>query len=437
MKLRVFQSDKGDCLLLTSSDGEHMLIDGGMKKSFNQHTASYLSRYVDRLHRVCVTHIDQDHILGILELCEHVLDWRVYAYQQSVGNIRFKEPESPEPPPITAFWHNSFSAQFGEEADNLAMVASTLSTIFSVGEDINSQELAHHLSEIATSQRQGYLLTQKIGPALLNIPVNPEFGGELMLFDPNNNVFPLGNTTIRMIAPFAEDINKLRNEWKEWVESADGKKAVKKINDTIKRDGENLDSSNATNIQSALKTTLSSVRLELGKKYGNRKKVTTPNLASTMFVAEEGNKKILFTGDGHGDDIDKGLEADGTYDPKSGVHFDIIKVPHHGSEFNTDLDFWRRMTADDYVFCSDGSHHNPDIGILERIIQSRKEDKDKNLPHANRNYKLWFNSSVDATKSGNKSYMKKIRSFVRREARLSNGRLSYQFLSGHGFRVRV
>lgn len=38
MKLTVFQSDKGDCLLLTSTTGNRparVLVDGGMRASFS------------------------------------------------------------------------------------------------------------------------------------------------------------------------------------------------------------------------------------------------------------------------------------------------------------------------------------------------------------------------------------------------------------------
>ncbi len=45
MKLRVFQSDKGDCLLITSSDGKNVLVDGGMASSYNEHVAQRSENY--------------------------------------------------------------------------------------------------------------------------------------------------------------------------------------------------------------------------------------------------------------------------------------------------------------------------------------------------------------------------------------------------------
>ena len=44
MKFTTFQSDKGDSVMLTSGDGHHMLVDGGMRDSFTKHVAPHLNR---------------------------------------------------------------------------------------------------------------------------------------------------------------------------------------------------------------------------------------------------------------------------------------------------------------------------------------------------------------------------------------------------------
>ena len=45
MKIRVFQSDKGDCLLLTSASGKNrVLVDGGMSSSYTKHVAPALAK---------------------------------------------------------------------------------------------------------------------------------------------------------------------------------------------------------------------------------------------------------------------------------------------------------------------------------------------------------------------------------------------------------
>ena len=75
MKLRVFHASDGDCLLLSSSDAKprRILIDGGRKSSFEDHTRAVLGQLREaggKLHVVCVSHIDDDHISGVLKLVE-------------------------------------------------------------------------------------------------------------------------------------------------------------------------------------------------------------------------------------------------------------------------------------------------------------------------------------------------------------------------------
>ena len=74
MKLQVFHATDGDCLLLSSGDERHhMLVDGGRKVSFRQNTRDHLAQMRvagEKLDVVCVSHIDDDHISGILSLIE-------------------------------------------------------------------------------------------------------------------------------------------------------------------------------------------------------------------------------------------------------------------------------------------------------------------------------------------------------------------------------
>ena len=95
MKLKVFFASDGDCLLLTSGDGHHVLIDGGRKGSFEEQTRPLL-RDMTAIDLVVVTHIDADHISGVISLLEDVAAWAVHDFQVSEGgNPTFREPGRP------------------------------------------------------------------------------------------------------------------------------------------------------------------------------------------------------------------------------------------------------------------------------------------------------------------------------------------------------
>ena len=116
MKLTVFPSDKGDCLLLTSHDGHHVLIDGGMSRSYRRYVAPQLEALGtadQKLDVVYVSHTDQDHIGGILPLTEDAFLWKVFATHlgatpddgQSDAPDGFRRPrDRARPPAIDKFW---------------------------------------------------------------------------------------------------------------------------------------------------------------------------------------------------------------------------------------------------------------------------------------------------------------------------------------------
>jgi len=93
-----------------------------------------------------------------------------------------------------------------------------------------------------------------------------------------------------------------------------------------------------------------------------------------IVLAEAAGKSILFTGDARGDKILEGLETVDLLKPGKGMHVDILKGPHHGSDRNVAPEFFERITADHYVFSGDGEHGNPERETLEMLRDARGGD---------------------------------------------------------------
>ena len=86
MKLHIFQSAQGDCLLLEGGDQRLVLCDGGMDTSLRAHVRGELTklRTAGRvLDYIYVSHIDSDHISGVLQLLEDEVAWRVFDFETS------------------------------------------------------------------------------------------------------------------------------------------------------------------------------------------------------------------------------------------------------------------------------------------------------------------------------------------------------------------
>lgn len=82
------------------------------------------------------------------------------------------------------------------------------------------------------------------------------------------------------------------------------------------------------------------------------------NRASIVFILEYGEKRLLFTGDTWSDDLLKEVQAYAAAREEAlPVHFDIVKLPHHGSARNISEDWPQVLRGDRYILCADGRRH--------------------------------------------------------------------------------
>ncbi len=216
MKLIVFQSSQGDCLLISHSSGNsdtHILVDGGLSGSFKKHTMPYLNKEIldknQTIDLLCVSHIDQDHIKGVLTLMDELAKWRVYRFHDNKD--LFKEPKTDEPPSIDSIWHNSFAKTY-ELGSHLPRVEQSLHDVHQLTLD-SGIETIQNVNEKALSVQQGITLSQMIRPEKLNIKLNPQYNGNLVKVNSSTiskNVHKIGEMELTVIAPFPADIKKLK-----------------------------------------------------------------------------------------------------------------------------------------------------------------------------------------------------------------------------------
>lgn len=413
MKIKIFQAGKGDCLLI-SNETANILIDGGVSDAYNLHIAKELSKLRSgkiSLDLACVSHIDDDHIGGFLKMIEDLVDWRVYDFQKKNGNTKVKMPKVPRPPEIKEIWHNAFHEVVKENAGDIERMLTASANVLTA----SSSPIIREQGEFAYSKAQAIQLSRRLKPEQLNIPQNKKAGAQFVLFRKGSRPIKVGSFSIRILAPFSSDLDKLREEWNIWLGKS--KKQLSAIKEKVEKDTDALTNAEFPNIQfyqAAAEeiTPMILSEIELSAKLGNRKDVTAPNLASIMFLLEENGKTVLMTGDGHADDIIKGLESTGKLKKNQGLHVGILKVQHHGAIANMTEEFCKRITADYYIFCGNGEHTNPEKEVVELIIRSRTTPTAVTAEAKNK-FTLLFNSSEAATEhEKNKKHMAMLEKLV-------------------------
>ncbi|NKI33148.1 MBL fold metallo-hydrolase [Croceivirga thetidis] len=416
MQLIIFRSSKGDSLLISNPIGDgkntNILVDGGMKSSFNASVAPYLNKEIQQKGEVvdllCVSHIDDDHIVGIIALMELLTEWRVYNHHKSNPNstANVKKPKIVEPPTINSIWHNSFAEAY-DLGESLPQIANALQNVEQMTSEHLKNDLFHRVSHKATSIKKGIILSQRIDPDQLNIPLNPEYNGRVVKCNQrtvSKNEHAVGNINLSVIGPFQADLTDLKEKWEKW-EKAHAEELKEFFADL---------SVSAINQPLSLEQ-LSQLLINSGT-LGDRDEVSIPNLASIMFLAEADGSTILMTGDGHSDDILKGLAKNEKLNANGGLHVNVLKVQHHGAEANIDLAFCKKITADHYVFCGNGTHHNPEEAVLEVIYKSRAGEANEKSPNpeVEQPFTFWFNANPkDSLTENQEKHLKKIEKLVK------------------------
>ena len=387
MKLKVFQAGSGDALLIESTSTQQtrrILVDAGEPKAFDSYVANILSDIDGSIDVLYVSHIDRDHIGGVLKLLDHHAAWRIFKHLEDTADAR-PRPPVPSPPDVGEIWHNAF---FDEVSMNTPEIVSTLSGTGSIvlgHSDAEIRLLGKRNAELSLSVGDAIEVSRRISKSQLNIPLNQPADGNFLLLKPSTAVPDIGPLKITILGPTPANMRSLINDWNEWL--ADKAEYLAKLIKQHDRDEELL----ATNSPMAPITIVENQASELTT---SAQRVTPPNVASLMVLVEEAGKRIILTGDADDVDILSGLEAQELLED-GGIHVDVFKVPHHGANNSFTAELAAAVTADHYVFSGNGDHGNPELEVVDGYVRARRELASAQVPNPQhlRPMKLWFNHS--------------------------------------------
>jgi beta-lactamase superfamily II metal-dependent hydrolase len=428
MKIHIFQSQKGDCLLLSSDDGRHLLADGGMAASMKEHVRAKLPGLVGKggaIDYAYISHIDQDHISGVLALLKDMLEWRVHDFHKKNGDTGIKAPDFPRPPEIKSILHNAFRDQVTKNKGEIADLLAASGRTFLGTSNARFQAAGLELAGIAQSVAEALEVSSLASAKLLDIPVNSIAGpakGKLIYIRDEPIRFKLGTARVTVVGPTEAELTLLRKGWNNWLKRSG--EAVRKLREKQKE-----------RIDQFSENALAGNPFDLREWEGipDYKGVTAPNIASLMLMVEEGGRSVLLTGDSQQEFILGGLEKTG-YLAGGSLHLDVLKVQHHGSEHNTDVEFCRKVSADHYVFCGNGENGNPELSVIQQYYDSRLGPPARRAlsPRAqDRKFQFWFSTTSKMLREGSdeRAVFEKVEKLVAALEKKSGGKLVANFNS--------
>ena len=196
VEIEVLPANEGDCILITiEKEDIHILIDGGTAETYRNYLKTRLIQLKNEgkvIDLLIVTHIDNDHIGGIIELLKE------NGSDMDAKIIRIKN-----------IWHNSYRhLQFDKNQTLGKSEKSILNKIIANGEVSLNYNLGKSspISAIQGTTLAGLIFEgcyhwneQSEGQAIINNGINYQFGKECF---------------ISVLKPNISDLEKLGQKWK-------------------------------------------------------------------------------------------------------------------------------------------------------------------------------------------------------------------------------
>lgn len=372
--LKTFKAGNGDCIffqLISESSRYVIMIDcGNYTTEIKQFVESDLNKHINLL---IVTHIDNDHIDGIVNMLQLNNDLRIdkifyNCYQnldgQQIQNITEEKKKDIEK--LTQ--HLPYVGKIKDGKIN-AEKASTLASILLSNKDWSA---AWHKNDYITTNTVNYVLGENFGQLIFLSPrkedieiLDKQFAREYMRLTHHT----LDGSSFSGQETLYELVTRLVAMKQKEYELRHTRKSsynVALFNDKQLTDAYDFEPTT----------------------------ITDENTASIAFIWEGGDKKVLFMGDAEPIIVEKSITS------KIGsnkIDFEAIKVSHHGSKHSTSKDLVNHVDSSNYFITGGNTKDRPSLEAIIKIV-NRNDCRERTL---HRNYERNELMNYIASKEGN------------------------------------
>jgi beta-lactamase superfamily II metal-dependent hydrolase len=339
-RIDMLPAREGDCLWIEYGDEVHphrIVIDGGRGRlAFDTMQERFESLPEDQreIELAILTHVDADHIEGILRLV-------------NAENPIFT---------IKDLWFNAFHHLDKESSDRL-------------NDDSDVEELGAVQGEELTS-----------GLVRNRLPWNLKFEkGSVVV--PDSGVLPVctlsGGMKLTLLSPTWPKLEKLLPVWEREVRRAGlVPGAALEEADEDEDEDEEFGPLTINDVE----------ELADSRFFGDRSEA---NGTSIVVVAEFGGKRALLTGDAHMDVLEPAIDKYAAGDD-SRREFDAFKISHHGSKGTLSREVLEKITCPRYLVSTNGTRHkHPNREAIARILKFGGDEKSLFFNYASEFTKIW------------------------------------------------
>ncbi|MDZ4289072.1 MAG: MBL fold metallo-hydrolase [Prosthecobacter sp.] len=348
-RIEMLPASYGDCLWIEYGDenaSHRILVDGGLNPTY-EHLIAKLGDLpeADRtLELVVCTHIDLDHIRGLLKL-----------FGAPLPGLR-----------IGDVWFNGWD----QIKDYLDLDPGVLG--FMEGEKLDALVELHGLPQNQAFDGKAAVVQADETPQVILLP---------------------GGMQVTLLGPTPNRLQKLAKAWHDYF-------IDKQLDPDLVFDGELEEPEHDIGV-------LGTPNVGALANAPFKEDTAVNNGSSIAFILEFGGKRALLTGDAFPSDVRAGLKqwCDTTGDPLARV--DAFKLSHHGGKPNTSPELLAYVDCTDYLISTNGvSHQHPSPETIARILEFAPNNTNRRL-HFNYRTEFnedWDNAELQGTHNYETNY---------------------------------
>jgi hypothetical protein len=365
LSVEMLPARHGDCLWIEYGDTRsrhRLLVDGGPGFAYPRGLRARIAALPERertFELLCCTHIDADHIEGLIRLLG----------EPALG-CRFD-----------AVWYNAWPQVSGGQPASFGAV-------------------------------QGEYLAALIGR--IGLPWNAAFAkrGGVRTAAASADLAPIvlpGGATLTLLSPGTPELARLAKVWDAELDKAglapdDAEEALARL-----RADRKFKAHVSFGVGAPDPRALAAAPF--------KEDDGAPNGSSIAFLLEAGGKRALLLGDAHPNvvaaNLDRLLQQRGL----ERLAVDIVKLPHHGSANNVNAALIDRIAAERWLFSSDGTFFDhPDPEAVARVITGAQDRPLLAFNYRTRRTALWDDDALRATHRYRTAYPERDAAGLRVEA---------------------
>jgi hypothetical protein len=356
IKVEVFNADRGDCILISCIGDKvsNILIDFGIQATYTDCVKSRLEEINNlgqQLDLLVLTHVDDDHIGGAIPFI--------------VDN---GDSSSPKRIRVGDIWLNTYRHLSHERVTGSIeqKVRGTIERQIS----LPVSDSGSNISATDGTKLAGLLYKYEY-------PWNVAFGGEAIKYS-GSPIYINEEVKITVLTPTNEQLNNLQRDWLEILRRSFPEVILnddKLLDDAALYASRFLEDGHV--IDDVEPISKDPIEFDVGK-FSEDPSVI--NASSITFILEFHDLRILFLADSPPSVILKQLQA--LYpemSPDEPLYFDAVKVSHHGSKRNTNIEIMKHISSNCFIFSACGTYGHPHMETVSRILLNSPGDFIRNL----------------------------------------------------------